>query len=294
MPLDTQRVLKPLRKLHKALGRPSRNLTPEGVHRLRTRCYRLNSMLRAFALDEERNGAQLLRVVESFRKRGGKVRDADVLTGLAVSLSNGTANESLVEVTEALGVRHARFASKLEKALHDERWQARRRLKSCMKRIEDEVTSSHSEAAETWRRNAVARTLDLSSELEEWPRLQADNLHPFRLKVKELREVLRLSSDDSDRRVIDALGEVKDAIGEWHDWTELAAIAAKALRDKGRSPLSRHIASVVRKKLGHALALATRLRAEFFQTAQARNRARTAGHATIKAPVLEAAAKLAA
>lgn len=294
MSLDAQRVVKPLRKLHKALGRPSRNLTPEGVHRLRTRCYRLNSMLRAFALDEERNGAQLLRVVESIRKRGGKVRDADVLTGLAVSLSNGAANDSLVEVTEALGVRHARFASKLDQALHEERRQARRRLKSCMKEIEGELASSNSEAAETWRRKAVARTLDLSSELEEWPKLQADNLHPFRLKVKELREVLRLSSDDTDRRFIDTLGEVKDAIGEWHDWSELAAVAAKALGDKGRSPLSRQIASVVQKKLKHALALATRLRAEFFQTSQARHRAHTAGHATIKAPVLAAAAKLAA
>ncbi|HEV2134419.1 MAG TPA: CHAD domain-containing protein [Terracidiphilus sp.] len=293
MPLDPQRATKPLRKAHKALGHPARSLTPEGVHALRTQCYRIKSILRAFALDEERDGAQLLRAIEPVRKRAGKVRDADVLTGLAASLSEGSGSESLIQVMEDLGVRHERFADKLEKTLYAERREARRRLKTFMKWMKGELTAPNSEAADSWRRYAVARAIDLSSELDEWPALHAENLHPFRLKVKELRYVLQLSSD-SDHRVIDALGEVKDAIGEWHDWSELEAVVVKVLEDKGRSPLSKQIAAVVRSKLKHALTLATRLRRNYFDAAQARHNTRTMRRATIKAPVLEAAARMAA
>jgi CHAD domain-containing protein len=258
---------------------------------LRTQCYRIKSMMHAFALDEERDGVQLLRAVEPIRKRAGKVRDSDVLTGLAASLPNGAAGEALVEVREDLGIRHARFVARLEKELYRKRRQARRRSKLCMKQIKSELAASNSEAAETWRRNAVAHSLALATELGEWPMLREDNLHPFRLKVKELRYVLQLSSD-SGRRVIDALGEAKDAIGEWHDWSELAAIAAKVLGDKGKSPLSKQIAAVVQVKLRYALTLATRLRREFFDTARPRSKA--ARHVTIKTPVLSTAERIAA
>jgi CHAD domain-containing protein len=293
MPLDPQRAIKPLRKAHKALGHPARSLTPEGVHALRTQCYRIKSMLRAFALEDEREGAQLLRALEPVRKRAGKVRDADVLTGLAASLSNGSGSESLIEVMEHLGVRHARFASRLEKTLNSERREARRRLKAVMKWFKSELAAPNSDAADSWRRYAVARAIDLSSELDEWPALRADNLHPFRLKVKELRYVLQLSSD-SDHRVIDSLGKVKDAIGEWHDWSELNSVVMKVLDNKGRSPLSKQITAVVRSKLKHALTLATRLRSDYFDAAQVRHNAGTMRRATIKAPVLEAAARMAA
>lgn len=293
MPLDPQRAIKPLRKAHQALGHPARSLTPEGVHALRTQCYRIKSILRAFALEEERDGARLLRAIEPVRKRAGKVRDADVLTGLAASLPDGSGNESLIQVMEALGARHERCAGKLEKTLDSERREARRRLKSCMKWMKAELAATHSDTADSWRRYAVARAIELSSELDEWPALRIDNLHPFRLKVKELRYVLQLSSD-SDHRVIDALGEVKDAIGEWHDWSELKAVVMKVLDDKGQSPLSKQIAQVIRSKLRHALMLATRLRGDYFDAADVGHNARTMRRARIKAPVLEAAAKMAA
>ena len=293
MPLDPQRVIKPLRKVHKALGHPARLLTPEGVHDLRTQCYRIRSMMFAFALHEGRHGAQLLRAIEPVRKRAGKVRDTDVLTGLAASLRDGSTGESLIEVMESLGVRHARFAGKLEKTLHRERRKARRQLKTYMKWTKREIAAPRLEAADRWRRNAVAHSLALSSELGEWPTLREDNLHRFRLKVKELRYVLQLASE-ADRHFIDALGEVKDAIGEWHDWTELAAVAAKVLDDKGRSPLSKQIASVVQAKLENALSLATRLRRNFFDTGRARHGSQRGARAKIKTPVLTTAARMAA
>jgi CHAD domain-containing protein len=48
--------------------------------------------------------------------------------------------------------------------------------------------------------------------------LRKSNLYQYRLKVKELRNLLQLAEDADQQAFIDRLGEVKDAIGEWHDW----------------------------------------------------------------------------
>lgn len=74
MPFDPQRALKPLRKLARTLSDPSRDLTLEGVHDLRRQCYRVESMMSAFALDSERKGAQLLETIEPIRKKTGEMR----------------------------------------------------------------------------------------------------------------------------------------------------------------------------------------------------------------------------
>lgn len=78
MPLDHQRIAKPLRKVQKALGHLSRCLSPEKVHKLRTQCCRIESMLRAFSLDKSRDGARLLQAIDPIRKKAGKMRDTDV------------------------------------------------------------------------------------------------------------------------------------------------------------------------------------------------------------------------
>jgi CHAD domain-containing protein len=65
-------------------------------------------------------------------------------------------------------------------------------------------------------------------ELSRWPALNAENLHPFRIKIKELRYILQLVQD-ADLKFVDALEKVKQKIGDWHDWQELYRIAAQLL-----------------------------------------------------------------
>ena len=67
MPLDPQRALKPLRKAHKALNHPSRHLTPEGVHDLRTQCYRIKSMIEITGRANSRTAYELLAAHKSAR-----------------------------------------------------------------------------------------------------------------------------------------------------------------------------------------------------------------------------------
>jgi CHAD domain-containing protein len=76
---------------------------------------------------------------------------------------------------------------------------------------------------------AAALAFEVEGELRDWPALKRINLHPFRLKVKKLRYVLQMA-DDSDSRFVQALAEVKDDIGEWHDWQELSAVAKKVVQ----------------------------------------------------------------
>jgi CHAD domain-containing protein len=52
------------------------------------------------------------------------------------------------------------------------------------------------------------------------------------LKIKELRYVLEMADGPRNQEFIDRLGEIKDAIGEWHDWEELIAITVEVLDHK--------------------------------------------------------------
>lgn len=293
MPVDADRISKPLRKLHKLLADPPKELSPEEVHGLRTRCYRAQSTLRALGFEEERRGSALIAAIEAIRKKAGKVRDADVLTSLAARLADQGRSDSLIQLVEELGVRHDRFAARLEKTIHSECRGMRNELKRYRKWIEKQLAAPDQKIAEQWSRNAMARSVLLSKEIAGWPKLRADNLHPFRLKVKELRVVSQLSPAP-EQEFVDALKDVKDAAGEWHDWSELAVLAGRMLSDQGRNALVKHIASIREERLQNALTLATRLRRKYFGLAEDSRGARKMHSRGIRGPALEAAARIAA
>lgn len=56
------------------------------------------------------------------------------------------------------------------------------------------------------------------------------------------------------------LGEVKDAIGEWHDWEELIAIATDLLDHGPGSDLLHRLKTISSTKYEHALSLTNELR----------------------------------
>jgi CHAD domain-containing protein len=293
MALDGRRIVKPLRKLHKILGHPSAQMSPERVHELRTRCYRVQSTLRAFGFAEERRGVELVESLERFRKRAGKVRDADVLTSLAATLRDRGESEALLQLIEELGVRRDRFADRLERTISHDRRQSRAELKRFRKRIEKQLATSETSEAEAWSTSATARSIELAKKIAGWPKLREDNLHPFRLTVKELRAVTQLSSEP-DLEFLDALREVKDAVGEWHDWSELAALAAKVLDGKNKKMLSNEIDPIREDRLQNALIMSARLRQRYFDSGKSPRRGHDANRHEIQGAALSAAARLAA
>ena len=106
-----------------------------------------------------------------------------------------------------------------------------------------------------------------------------------------MQYVLQLSGEDNE--LTERLGEVKDRIGEWHDWTELDAIAKKVLSDCRNCSVIAQIQQTAKQKFETALRTAQRLRSKYFEPQSARQK-RSRKTAAIKEPVLKTMSGLAA
>jgi CHAD domain-containing protein len=140
--------------------------------------------------------------------------------------------------------------------------------------------------------NAMAVSLQLETELAAWPELNPENVHPYRLKVKELRNILRLAQGD-DTEFIDTLAEVKDKIGEWHDWNELAAVADKVLDHGAACAITKQIKLKTKEELEEALSVANTMRRHYLQGNLPRGSARKRSPVRLKPSVVMATSRLA-
>jgi CHAD domain-containing protein len=290
MPVDQDKLEGSFRKLRKSLRNIPKQPSPEEVHDLRTRARRLESTLHALMLDQERDGRRLIKTVSPIRKKAGQVRDMDVLTGFAATLANDS-QECLTQLLEHLGAKRVQSARRLRATVVQKRKKARRRLRQYSGIIRRNASRKSTSNDRGWPADATAIAIQLSSELAAWPRLNSSNLHPYRLKVKELRYVLQLA-EGQDSEFVDALGEVKDAIGEWHDWSELGAVANEILDHGSGCKVLKQIRDTTTAKFDHALSLAEALRKKFLGSSSDRNAGRRSAPVKLKEPVLITAARL--
>ena len=93
-------------------------------------------------------------------------------------------------------------------------------------------------------------------------------------------------------RFVEDLGQVKDAIGEWHDREELVRIASKLLDHGGRCLLLAELKRIADSKYDHALSLALKLRKMYLQSSRPK-RKNAAITGVPRPPVWEAMARLA-
>jgi hypothetical protein len=87
-------------------------------------------------------------------------------------------------------------------------------------------------------------------------------LHSHRLKVKELQNLLKMAGNGG-HEFVKELGEVKDAIAEWHDWDELIAIAEDVLDHGAPCKLIRELNRIREQQYKRALALFERTRKKY-------------------------------
>ncbi len=92
---------------------------------------------------------------------------------------------------------------------------------------------------------------------------------PFRLKVKELRYILQLSSE-ANSELGEALGNVQRLVGDWHDWHQLHEIASQILTPERDLALLDRIDETTKRKFDQALATANKLRGKYFSMPVAR------------------------
>jgi CHAD domain-containing protein len=189
----------------------------------------------------------------------------DVLVGLASSLEQDAHNESLVQLVEYLAARRQKAARKLSLTVAARGQKTSKHLKRCLKLVEDETGSPDAKARNGAKVSIkpTALALQLQAELAAWPSFTAMNIHPYRLKVKELRYVLDLG-ESGESQFSAALGEVKDQVGAWHDWSQLAEIARKRLRNGNGRKLLKQIRSRGKLEYGKALELANALQTRYF------------------------------
>ena len=86
MSLDIDRIDKPIRTLRKFLKKVPKRPGVEQIHDLRTSSRRFETEVDAFGLSSKPNERRLLPDLRRIRKRAGKIRDLDVLTGHLLGL----------------------------------------------------------------------------------------------------------------------------------------------------------------------------------------------------------------
>ena len=271
MTIDIRQVHKIERKLQKSLKKTRERPSPDHVHDLRTSIRRAEAFIRAFGSPNKGKGRNLLRDLDPIRKRAGKVRDVDVLIGDLVGLHTNGDSGCTVQLIEHLGGNRRRLSKKLSKKLtsldRDGRLcrQVKRVFAQATKRIQENGSSGVIAPPE----QGSAHALELARELAAPGALGRHNIHGYRKKLKELRDLLQNANGPSER-LMKNLGTVKDAIGEWHDWDQLVRVAQEVLRSpQGRSLMAK-LKSTRDQKYKQALSATARLRAEYFPPSTSR------------------------
>lgn len=277
MALDTNRIENTVTKLRKVVKKAAKEPTPEQVHHLRTRIRRVEAMFNALRLAGGGDGGRALKLLKGVRKRAGKVRDMDVLTSYASGMHVEGEEECLVRLLERLGAERYKQAEKLQKMLESRGPKIRRSLKQTSAELEELFAGDGANRQEPLVvEQTAAAGLRLSKDLADPPVLSRRNLHRYRLRVKELQYVLQMNRGEANRNFIRSLGEVKDAIGEWHDWEELTAIAAEAT-DHANCKLIQKFKETSQGKYQSGLAAANRMRAAYLQISSRNTKRRATG-----------------
>src|ERR1051326_30553 len=188
MAFDIERIQKSTRRIAKFLRKNSKRPGSTAVHNLRTSTRSLVTTFATLGLDSKRKVRRLLRDLRNVQKRAGKVRDMDVLTADALTVEQDGEQDCHVQLLEYLGVERNKYARRLRQAIKAAGGRLRRNLKRRSKCLEKSLERSgndgpvDADAVPT----TMARTIKLSTELNLPRRLNRKNLHPYRLKVKEL------------------------------------------------------------------------------------------------------------
>ncbi len=260
MRIDQRRIRRPFDQICTTLPDLPRNPTPEQIHKLRICLRRVEAALDGLGLDTQKNGRRALRHARSLRRRTGKIQDMDVLTVLASSLGLRDCAACRVELLEYIGAERYRQAHKLRDSAHKNWDILSKELRRCALQIEKRIGTKASARAKVLAMATIAgRIFELGSELACYPRLTRSNLHKFRVRAKHLRYMLKIANE-CDTPFFLGLDEVKDKIGEWHDWERLTDIARSLDGRPTRRALLSEMKEVTDKKFVHALEVAQRFR----------------------------------
>jgi len=216
---------------------------------------------------EGKESRRVLKSIEPIRKAAGGVREMDVMIVNARKLARYVAGDSLTRLLEHLQIARQQNAEVLRRVLGRRRNTARENLKQYSRFIqtalapEKHAASLHGLPARS-HEGVHSAASKVVRELGEWPPFNAENIHAFRLKVKELRYILQLSAD-ADSGLVETLGNVQRRIGDWHDWQQLEEIARELLNMERDGALLTRIGETSGRRFKQALTAANTLRGKY-------------------------------
>ena len=299
MAIKEETIQEPVRKLRKLLKKMPSPPTPQEIHGFRTSSRRLEAAMQALSMVSGRE-RRIVKRISKLRKRAGKIRDMDVLTEHASSIDAGPKEkECMVQLLEHLGAERQQQVRKFDSATQKYGPKLRRRLKNTESDLENLLNRSRGNGSRgnDASGNAGASALKRIVDLEVPARLNKTNLHQYRLKVKELRDLLLLADTRGAKppEFVTKLGDVKDAIGEWHDWEELTKVAGQVLEHGSRCQLIRELSVTSEQKYNHALSLTQAMRKKYIPVHRRRTKSVSRHDVRrVSAPVWSAATTLAA
>jgi CHAD domain-containing protein len=264
---ELERVRKALRELGKSLESLPRDPAPNAVHKLRTASRRVEAIAAVLEPADGKKSRHLVKSIEPVRKAAGDVRDMDVLASDARRLARYAAGASLNHLLAHLETAREQNCEALAHALDHRRKAVLKDIKSYSHFVPSILkrpkSSAHSGAGAGQSQEEIhAAAMSVVRELGDWQPLDAQNLHEFRLKVKQLRYTLQLDAN-ADPSLVEALGDVQRRIGDWHDWQQLDEIAREVLILEEDRPLLERIGATVKRRYDRALAAANALRGKY-------------------------------
>jgi CHAD domain-containing protein len=264
---ELERARKAVRELNKTLKNLPVDPPPNEVHKLRTATRRVEAIAAALAQVESKESRRALKAIEPIRKAAGGVREMDVLLANSRRLARTSASDSLTRLVEHLQIARQQNADVLRRALGRRRNAARENLKQYSRFIRSALdprknAASANGLAAHWHEGVHAAATSVVRELSEWPQLNAENIHAFRLKVKVLRYILQLSGN-ANSGLEETLGNVQRRIGDWHDWQQLEEIAGQLLNMERDDSLLTRIGVTSSRKFHQALKAANTLRGKY-------------------------------
>jgi hypothetical protein len=199
----------------------------------------LESPLREQAADPAAARAfqQWNKLAKKLRKALAPVRNADVHLARLNSLRKTSGGAS--EGEKQLNPRCIREIGKLVNRIRKQRKEGIYKLMAAIKargkrlnRISKELETALAPHMPSRAHSTAPQALRLFADLTgDYPRLDADNLHDYRKRLKQARYLAEISAavDPQAKRLAAAFRRIHCAAGEWHDWQELAGKAGRLL-----------------------------------------------------------------
>ena len=257
-----------LRKLSRLLRDVPQKASPEGVHRLRTTIRRIEAILDALP---EENHDKLRRQLRDIRRRAGEVRDLDVQQDLLKQVRSEGHPEQKEAVAIKLVKKRAKREKRLLSALDSESVASlRKRLRRLNSELRLGGDALKTPTLEDPVRTALEQFHQLSTEIES---ITPQSMHEFRTRCKRIRYLAEVGASQPDGDlVVGELKRMQDAMGSWHDWWELARLAAKVLKGTPHAMLLGVLRTTVGTQFTLALRTIREVRASLSAVAAARRK----------------------